>query len=401
MENKVIFTIFAGRKPNLEILFSYLQTLYKNKDIDEVHVWNFTRNLSDEEYIKDYISQNNIKKVYNDETIEFKDDMIIDKYRINIRDGSLLISYINNKSETEIKHLYVKNPESIKIKINKNLHTSYFTISYDDTISTIFTINNINNNNNNNNNNYMVVKYPGWKLFNVDNKKSWSEYYSYYANQSKYVGNDIIIKCDDDIVFIDTLLFKNFINRRIENQKYSLFVPNIINNGVCAYHQSQKKLIPMEMPYDTFYGKMVNDGKLANEIHSLFCNDMVAYLDKSRNITDVIDHKIGDRFSINFFAILAKHLFLYKDVGWDDEHDITVTIPKIYNSGIGIDMSMTVSHLGFSPQRSSGLDEIRLIEMYAKLINGVINGVNGEKGENGEKPKIKVSGTSTKFKKLL
>jgi hypothetical protein len=337
-----------------------LQTLYKNKDIDEVHVWNFTKELCDEEYIKQYLTDVDSKKIYNGETIDFVDGMIIDKYRLNLVNESLVVSYISNISETLNQSLQIVDKASIKIDVVKNINQSYFTISYDTHATNIFTtlIMSID---------YMVVKYPDWKLFNVDNKKSWAEYYSYYGNQKQFKGDDVIIKCDDDIVFIDTLRFKTFIDRRIKNQNYLLFAPNIVNNGVTAYHQSKMNLIPMDMPYDTFFGKLVNDGKLANEIHTHFCQNTIAYLTKSRNTSTIIDHKIGDRFSINFFAILAKHLFVYKDVGWDDEYDITVTIPMMYNTGIGIDMSMTVSHLGFAPQRKSGLDEVLLIDIYKKL----------------------------------
>lgn len=374
MQNKVIFTIFAGRKSNLEILFSYLETLYKSRDIDEVHVWNFTREVCDEEYIKEYLNNFNIKKVYDGETIEFRDNMIIDKYRLNIKDKNLVISYINNNSETVIQSIVFNSKEKIKIRVNKNIKESYFTVTCDNDACNIFTSTITD---------HMIVKYPDWKLFNLENKKSWAEYYYYYSNQKDYSGDDVIIKCDDDIVFIDTLQFKTFIKRRIENQKYMLFFPNIINNGVIAYHQSKMELIPMDMPYDTFYGKLVNDGMLANDIHAHFCNNTISYLTKSRNIKNVISHKIGDRISINFFAILAKHIFVYREVGWDDEHDITVTIPNIHNWGIGIDMSMTVSHLGFSPQRKTGLNETLLIDMYKKV--GNITNVT-----NVEKPKIEI-----------
>ena len=47
-----ILTVFAGRKPNLEILIKYLTKALTLKILDEVHLWNNTKTLYDEEYLK-------------------------------------------------------------------------------------------------------------------------------------------------------------------------------------------------------------------------------------------------------------------------------------------------------------------------------------------------------------
>jgi hypothetical protein len=56
---KYIITIFSGRKPNIEILSKYLKKALKLNIISEVHFWNYTRNIIDEEYIK---SISNLKR---------------------------------------------------------------------------------------------------------------------------------------------------------------------------------------------------------------------------------------------------------------------------------------------------------------------------------------------------
>ena len=56
---KNIVSIFAGRRPNLEILIKYLQLALECNIIQEVHFWNNTRNITDEHYIK---SISNIKR---------------------------------------------------------------------------------------------------------------------------------------------------------------------------------------------------------------------------------------------------------------------------------------------------------------------------------------------------
>jgi len=47
-----IITIFAGRKPNIEILNKYLKKALELNIINEVHFWNYTRNSYDEDYLK-------------------------------------------------------------------------------------------------------------------------------------------------------------------------------------------------------------------------------------------------------------------------------------------------------------------------------------------------------------
>ena len=50
--SRVIFTVFAGRRANLEILLLYLQRALELQLVHEVHLWNFTRNEEDEHFLK-------------------------------------------------------------------------------------------------------------------------------------------------------------------------------------------------------------------------------------------------------------------------------------------------------------------------------------------------------------
>jgi hypothetical protein len=57
----------------------------------------------------------------------------------------------------------------------------------------------------------------------------WHEFYQHYGNIQKYHANDIFIKADDDIVYIDTTQFQNFINAIKPGH---IYFPNIVNNDV-------------------------------------------------------------------------------------------------------------------------------------------------------------------------
>ncbi len=70
------------------------------------------------------------------------------------------------------------------------------------------------------------------------NMHAWHEYYAFYA-QAPYAADDVVIKCDDDIVYIDVARMQCFLDHVAPN---GLYYPNIINNDVCAYMQTHYKV---------------------------------------------------------------------------------------------------------------------------------------------------------------
>lgn len=261
---KIIITCFAGRKYNLDILLKYIDKLVELKKVDEVHLWNYTRNADDNTYV------NNLK----------------DKY---------------------------------------------------------------------------IIKYP------TDKSVGWDDYYDYYKKSLN--DNDILIKLDDDILFIDVNTFDSFIDERKKSDCFLLFA-SIINNGVCAYYQQQHNLIPeyvYKFPYDTYYGDLVNNGSIANKLHNYFVENMTHFLDRSKKI-DTIDVNIGDRTSINFFAILGKDVKNIIINNQDDEHWLSVECPKLLNKRNSICMKFVVAHGAFGNQRDTGLNEPEIIDLYTSCL---------------------------------
>jgi len=114
----VKFCVFLGRKKNMEILHSYIDLALKEKIIDEYHMFDFSRNINDHNFIQ--FEYNRLLKIYS------------------------------NK-------IYLHNFENNEIKLNKQ------NISYE--------------------------------------KVNWSPFYKEISLKSN--DKDIIIKCDDDILFID------------------------------------------------------------------------------------------------------------------------------------------------------------------------------------------------------
>jgi len=72
--------------------------------------------------------------------------------------------------------------------------------------------------------------------------KLWPSWYDYYSKE--LTNDDILIKADDDVVFIYNLgSLVDFIRSRRADDLAVVF-PNIINNEVGAYWQLQEDMLP-------------------------------------------------------------------------------------------------------------------------------------------------------------
>ena len=212
------------------------------------------------------------------------------------------------------------------------------------------------------------------KLMHVDNKRAWTEYYHHYTKE-RYPDH-IIIKCDDDVVYVDLDRFHGFLEHRRMFPDLLLAFPSIINNGVCANYQQTAGFHPAEandlgtFPYDTFCGRLWADGRLAERLHDHFIDNLVDYTSRAASMP-VRTIKVGDRISINLFAILSKDLDIFQRIGNDDEHELSVRMPNETGRANYVDMSCFVSHLRFYKQRDTGMNEGRILERYRKVADGL------------------------------
>lgn len=208
------------------------------------------------------------------------------------------------------------------------------------------------------------------KIFNPNNKKEWNEYYEYYTIDK--FPNSIIIKCDDDIVFMDVNSFGKFIQKRVEDDTHVLMFANIVNNEMCAYVQYLDGIIPRDKFGELEYGhantKLMN-GKFASELHNYFIDNHEKWI--STCIDDI--YEIPDKFnlSINFFSIRSKELSFFQKIC---DGNLSVSSPS--DESVLLDVTrglnciykgFTVCHLGFTMQRESGLDEEQLQKRYKQL----------------------------------
>jgi hypothetical protein len=392
-----IITIFAGRKPNIEILKKYLIKALELNIINEVHFWNNARNSDDEDYLKTISNLKRTSSTGAGNYILITPTILNNSFELNIRaSNDIHIKLTHLDLEYEIVLGGWNNTKS-SIRENNNV---------------IFNLieNNIADKNNYNNfqisitndvlniikNNKLIISQKIKYYFEIKNiyfktghgsvadlsynttqnnsfyfmdtcEKSWKNYYNYY-NDKKF-ENDIIIKCDDDIVFIDLYKMPKFIDF-IKKNYYDLVFANTINNGVSAYFQQNKyNLIPkeimdLEYPPGGECGSLWESGEKAEILHNYFIKNYDNFLNYEYNNEFI---EITTRFSINFFAYKGKNWHKIINCYNDDECTLTMDYVKNKNFKNILYFDFYVAHLSYFKQNETGINLDKLTDNYNKL----------------------------------
>ncbi len=210
---------------------------------------------------------------------------------------------------------------------------------------------------------------------------SWNSSYYYYNDEP--FKTSLFVKCDDDIVYIDTEQFSSFTDK-IKNitpdSKHYMVSANVVNNGVCAYLQQKRGLIPKSVevfyfPNDQVLGGAAqnywNEGKKSQELHKYFIQNRRSFVAKSKTLPiELVD--IGTCVSINLIGFKQKTIDNMLKLSYDgDEPVLTAELSKFLNKKIMIDMSFVASHLSFSFQLKQ--DDKKLLFDYDELFREVLN----------------------------
>ena len=207
------------------------------------------------------------------------------------------------------------------------------------------------------------------------NYVNWNEYYEFYSNAA-YDAEDIIVKCDDDVVYLDVDQMACYLN---EIKQGGIYYPNIINNDVCAYIQYKygiHKLISDSDIYEKYGTDRVpltrwNTGwytrfDRAEAIHREF-------LANPRNFRiNASTFPWKGRISINMFgsrfASIREYYALFMKHGEsDDEGYFSHIISKDTSVRNYIVPFMNIVHFSFGPQNPCKLD-VLFLNSYQKLI---------------------------------
>jgi len=392
-----IVTIFSGRKQNIEILKKYLEKALNSNLIHEVHFWNNTRNSHDEVYLKSISNLKRTSSTSSGNYILITPIITNNSFELNVKaSNDIHIKVSNTYTEYEIvlggwgntKSVIRENNNEILFLEKENIadenNYNTFKVVIDNNtmkvmknndcliftqIQNNFEIKNIyfkTGHESVGDLTYTTTQNKGFYFMDTC-EKSWKNYYTYY-NENKF-KDDIIMKCDDDIVFIDLYKLPKFIDF-VRNNDYDLVFANIINNGVSAHFQQNKynlipkELMDLEYPHGGFCGSLWQSGKKAENLHNYFIENYEKFLNYEYN-NEIIP--IHTRFSINFFGYKGSKWHNIKDCYHDDEYNLTVNYVTNKNFQNVLYSDFYVSHLSFYKQNETGINLNELINKYHNL----------------------------------
>ena len=403
--NKIIAVIFAGRKKYLEILMIYLNYLYKINKIHEIHFWQYTKNKEDIKYLE---SISNIHKTSSN-FIEYREifpEIFKNYFIIGImssKGGAYLL--LNNKYEIffNINKTLFKNINTNETKLGEGIKIPNYTYLYYKIEINNFTLliknenkilfkHKIEDNNffsikiHSEKNteifwDYKEIKNKNIKLFDTEyraSKINWYETYKFYLTYEF----EILLKIDDDILYIDINRFDEYINFIRTNKNINITIPNLINHAVSFFYNIKFGLIPKNIIRKKYLGKkssldffkLFKDGTQAVLLHKYFLNNTFKFINNNINPINLTRQKP----SICMFGILKEnYIKVYNSdvigkickkrnknnqiINFDDEK-YTYRLKNNY-----IYPKFVCVHYQFGPQIKRGLTE-KLINNYKNLI---------------------------------
>ena len=220
----------------------------------------------------------------------------------------------------------------------------------------------------------------------INEKQDWNPFYKEISTNTN--ANDVIIKCDDDILFIDIYSLKNAINDRFNDKTSFLIHSNCINNGICAFYQKECfdkiKDILNVCPVGGLLGILFEKPEIAYAMHSNFIDDL---LDNICNLNKYIikDQFINSRISINFILINGSDTKYLKNVGINDEYEVSSFYPEKLLRPNKIKGDLITAHFSYNSQEKIIMAKDIIINKYRKFVgiflnfdnNSIINKYNG------------------------
>jgi hypothetical protein len=212
------------------------------------------------------------------------------------------------------------------------------------------------------------------KLNNKEKQKSqtdWSPFYKTLATKL-YDENSIIIKCDDDILFIDIYGLKSALEDRWKDKESFLIHSNCINNGLCGYYLRNK--FPMLKTQLSIYpkggllGVLFEKPELAYAMHLQFLKDINNNISNLNNYI-IEDISFSSRISINFILIRGNDLKYLENVSTQDEYELSSKIPEELLRKNKIKGDLITSHLSYQMQDKFILSKNDIINQYNNLYN--------------------------------
>jgi hypothetical protein len=218
------------------------------------------------------------------------------------------------------------------------------------------------------------------KLNNKEIKKSQTDWCPFYKTLATklYDEKSVIIKCDDDILFIDIYALKNALEDRWKDKESFLIHSNCINNGLCGYYLRDK--FPMLKTQLSIYpkggllGVLFEKPELAYAMHLQFLKDIKNNISNLNNYI-IDDIYISSRISINFILIRGEDVKYLENVSTQDEYELSSKIPEELLRKNKIKGDLITSHLSYQMQDKFILSKNDIINQYNNLYSNYYNSI--------------------------
>ena len=408
---KKIAITFAGRKDRMANQVKYMNEFLKAGAIDEWHLWNFSRNAHDNNWLINSFSKSsecytsastvNYLEIVNTVTTEFRisvkaasDAHILLGLGANEQVELVFGAFENSKS---ILRSFTNEPYALHkhplFSVDAHLYEQHNDIMLRMTKGKLVAVLN----------NKTIFEYTAnadcinrisihtgygssgvWqyeresskiKLIHVNSRgyEGFKNCYRYYCASEFY--DAIFVKMDDDIIFCDRESMNDFIEAVENSNELIIWSANVLNNGVCAYFQKENgyyigEKFDFEYPRKGLWGTLWESAPLCAKLHQYFIKNSNFVLQKARASKELIALPKEDRFSTNFVAfkypIMIMMALAYElTKNNDDEYLMTVSLPALFGLKKYIFQKLIVSHLSFFKQEES-LAASGIIDQYTK-----------------------------------
>ena len=207
--------------------------------------------------------------------------------------------------------------------------------------------------------------------FNNQHQYDWSPFYK-TISKKKFNKNSVIIKCDDDILFIDIHGLKNAIQERIQDKTSFILHSNCINNNICTYfHKMKFENIQEKLnhyPKGGILGPCFENPFLAAHMHNQFTNDLINDI-SSLNKYFINNIYLNHRISINFILLNGIDCKYFKHISFNDEYELSSYYPEKLLRPNKIIGNFITSHFSYSLQDKLLNKNKSLHFLYSKLSN--------------------------------
>lgn len=220
----------------------------------------------------------------------------------------------------------------------------------------------------------LVAQHPGTYFIRNDSDLKWT-FHVHYRNLDP---NRYYVKIDDDVLYIHPNAIQSMLEAKLFNSDAIFITANVINHPNFAklhLHLRAVLNITNSLPIAAETGLPIcnwTDSKCANVFHRSFLKH------QEEKTLDAYVFPLWDynalgynRWSINFFLFKGNDV---QDVGpGDDEHQISIVIPKKLKKHTLVVGTALVVHFGYRSQRHSGLKDNDFVPAYLKLAQKICN----------------------------